>query len=560
MFNIYSFSMTIRVKIVSVLLPVLIASIVFVGVSSYFSASIGITRIARDFLDFKAQELKKHAEGQWQLLEENDYTEREDMVRATQLVVENYARTLIRSSTEQIIAFDRLGNVVMASDGIELLEPEKPELLRFMEEENDELTTLSLGGTERVVKGFFFQPFGWYILLTEERNTYYQDVFRIARQSGFVLLGAVIIAVILILMFTTTLVKPLKNIISSMKEIIVSNDLSERVDVEYQDETGELAHTFNIMVEELEKAYGQIKNYAFQAVLAQKKESRIRNIFQKYVPQELIDRFYHNPESMLVGENRVLSILFSDIRGFTTISEGMQPDDLVNSLNHYFSVMVDIIMNRGGIIDKYIGDAIMAFFGAPVKHDDDAYQSALAGIEMAEAVKGFNVSQRKAGKPEFNIGIGINYGVVTVGNIGTDKKMDYTVIGDMVNLASRLEGLTKVYRQDLLVSESLHYKVKELLPWRLIDTVSVKGKEKGVRIYTIKKELSEKEEKLWKFHNEGMERYYDRDFSAAAECFTEALSLFPGDTPAEMMLETALAYQKQPPSEIWDGVKVMETK
>ncbi len=133
-------------------------------------------------------------------------------------------------------------------------------------------------------------------------------------------------------------------------------------------------------------------------------------------------------------------MLFSDIRGFTTISEGMSPDDLVSSLNRYFSGQVDIIMNRSGIVDKYIGDAIMAFFGAPVTHDDDALQAILAGIEMSEAVEDFNRQQKELGKPEFHIGVGINYGIVTVGNIGTDKKMDYTVIGDMVNLASRLEG------------------------------------------------------------------------------------------------------------------------
>ena len=552
--------MTIRFKIVSVLLPVLIAAVLLVGVSSYFAASTGITRIARDFLDFKVEELRKHAEGQWQLLVDNDYTEREDMIRATQLVVENYARTLVRSSTEKILGFDQSGRVVMATDPVTIRENEKNALLKLMESDSGELTTLSLGGTDRIATGFYFEPYNWYILLTEEEETFYQDVFRISKQTGFVLLGAVIVSVLLILLLSRTLVKPLRKVITSMKSIIVSNDLSERVDVEYHDETGELAHTFNIMVEELEKAYSQIKSYAFQAVLAQKKESRIRNIFQKYVPQELIDRFYQNPESMLTGENRVLSILFSDIRGFTSISEKMQPEDLVNSLNHYFSVMVDLIMSRGGIIDKYIGDAIMAFFGAPVKHDDDAYQSALAGIEMSEAVKSFNAGQVKAGKPEFNIGIGINYGVVTVGNIGTDKKMDYTVIGDMVNLASRLEGLTKVYRQDLLISESLHQEIKEFLPWRLLDTVAVKGKEKGVRIYTIKKELDDREKKLWEIHNKGMDLYYSREFSAAGDCFKEIISAIPQDYPAEMMLESVNSYLKDPPPENWDGVKVMETK
>ncbi|GAB1458041.1 hypothetical protein MASR2M48_33490 [Spirochaetota bacterium] len=203
------------------------------------------------------------------------------------------------------------------------------------------------------------------------------------------------------------------------------------------------------MLDELQKAYDQIKKYAFETVLAQKKEEKIRHIFQKFVPQELIDRFFQNPEAMLVGENRELAVLFSDIRSFTSISETMKPDDLVNSLNHYFSSMVDIIMSHNGVIDKYIGDAIMAFFGAPVRRDDDAISSIKAALDMIEALDHFNEQQRGLGKPEFKIGIGINYGIVTVGNIGCDKKMDYTVIGDMVNLASRLEGLYKRFASNL---------------------------------------------------------------------------------------------------------------
>jgi adenylate cyclase len=552
--------MTIRVKIVSVLLPVLVAAIVLVGASSYFAASTGITRIASDFLGFKATELRKQADNQWQLLVENGYTEREEMVRATQLVVENFARSLILSDTERILAFDTEGAIRMTTADLEVSPEERRELRSLWETESSGLRTIVLGGVERVAVGFPFEPYRWYFLLTEEREAFYRDVNEITRRTGYVLLGAVVVTIFLILLLARTLITPLHRVIASMKSIIVSNDLSERVEVEYRDETGELAHTFNIMIAELEKAYSQIKSYAFQAVLAQKKESRIRNIFQKYVPQELIDRFYKNPESMLVGENRVLSILFSDIRSFTSISEKMQPDDLVNSLNHYFSVMVDLIMDRGGVIDKYIGDAIMAFFGAPVKHDDDAYQSALAGIEMTEAVKVFNAGQRAAGKPEFNIGVGINYGVVTVGNIGTDKKMDYTVIGDMVNLASRLEGLTKVYKQDLLVSESLHYKIRDLLPWRLLDTVAVKGKERGVKIYTIRKELSEDQARAWSAHNEGMDLYYARDFAAAIGRFREAGSILADDYPSEMMLQRAEEFQLAPPPEEWNGVRVMETK
>jgi class 3 adenylate cyclase len=346
------------------------------------------------------------------------------------------------------------------------------------------------------------------------------------------------------------------------------------VEVEYQDETGNLAYTFNQMIGELDNAYGQIKRYAFDAVLAGKKEERIRQIFQKYVPKDVIERFFASPEKMLVGENRKLSILFSDIRSFTTISEGMAPNDLVNSLNRYFSGQVDIIYNRKGVVDKYIGDAIMAFWGAPEKHDDDALQSVLAGLDMIEALSSFNANQRKLNKPEFYIGIGINFGEVTVGNIGSERKMDYTVIGDSVNLASRMEGLTKTYRAELLITEYVYTEVQKILKaasaqgtqnvpklyFRLLDTVAVKGKTKGVKIYTVKRALSQAEAAAWPVHNQGMELYYRRSFRDAAEKFREVYRVLAKDAAAESLYRRCADYLNNPPPEGWDGVEVMKTK
>jgi class 3 adenylate cyclase len=234
----------------------------------------------------------------------------------------------------------------------------------------------------------------------------------------------------------------------------------------------------------MDTAYTQIKRYAFEAVVAQKREMKIRNIFQLYVPKDVIDEVFINPEKMLVGNNRDVAILFADIRSFTTISERMAPDALVNSLNRYFSSMVDIIVARDGMVDKYIGDAIMAVFGAPVSHGNDGYDSVVAGLEMTAALELFNKEQLRLGAPEFRIGVGINYGIVTVGNIGCDKKMNYTVIGDTVNLASRLEGLTKKYHQPILFSEPVYDQIAGRLLCRVVDKVAVKGKTQGANILT----------------------------------------------------------------------------
>jgi adenylate cyclase len=263
---------------------------------------------------------------------------------------------------------------------------------------------------------------------------------------------------------------------------------------------------------------------------------------------------------MLVGQDRVLAVLFSDIRGFTTLSEGLPPNEVVESLNAYFERMVKIIMERRGIVDKYIGDAIMATFGAPVRYGDEAQQSVISGFDMLDALKVFNAGQLKKGRPQFKIGIGINYGLVTVGNIGSEQKMDYTVIGDMVNLASRLEGLTKVYHEEMIVSESLVKDLAGEIPCRTIDKVVVKGKTSGVMIFAPRRNLTPAEAEAWKIHEKAVELYYARDFKAAREGFAEAQRLLPGDQIATRYLERCDGFVTNPPQEGWTGAVVMSEK
>jgi class 3 adenylate cyclase/HAMP domain-containing protein len=557
-----------------VVLPVIIVTLFLAEAASYFAAVNGVTRIARQFMGFKSSELQKYAESQWNLIAENNFADRPDMVEAAKNAVESYARSIILSDTELILALDGSGNLAMSTrDNQEISPAEKEVLLSLLAEENDGIQNARIGGVERTFNSFYFTPFGWYVLLTEENSSFYLDAERIRIQTIVVLASASVLAVLMLILFARRLTSPLRRVITTMNGIISGGNLDSRVDVEYRDETGSLASAFNHMLGELEKAYGQIKHYAFDAVLAGKKEQRIRQIFQKYVPKDVIDKCFAARDSMLkIGEDRNLVILFSDIRGFTGISEKFKnnPEDLVESLNRYFSGQVDIIMNRNGIVDKYIGDAIMAFWGAPVQHDDDVMQSVLSGLDMIDALKSFNTQQKNLGKPEFQIGIGINYGLVTVGNIGSERKMDYTVIGDEVNLASRMEGLTKTYKSQLLITESIYNQIQRpsspnlkggpALPCRLLDKVAVKGKEESVRIFTVKRSLNDAEEKAWVYHNQGMELYFKQDFTGAAKRFTEVLSLLPGDFNAGNKLELCKQYSLNPPGPLWNGVEIMRTK
>jgi adenylate cyclase len=216
---------------------------------------------------------------------------------------------------------------------------------------------------------------------------------------------------------------------------------------------------------------------------------RVSHLFSQYVSKDVLDEVLHNYKDYLkssAGQKVELTVLFSDIRGFTTMSETTPPEKIVEMLNIHFSVMADIILRHNGTIDKYIGDAIMAFWGAPVPTSDHAEQAVLAAREMLAGLTEVNKTLKDRGfDHEVKIGIGINTGVATIGNIGSEQKKNYTVVGDTVNLSSRLESITKEYKCPLIFSEYTHERIKNTIDCTLLGSVKVKGREQPVIIYTV---------------------------------------------------------------------------
>jgi class 3 adenylate cyclase/HAMP domain-containing protein len=547
----------IRAKIILVVLPLLLATLVLTSIASSFSARNGITRVAVRLLAFKAQSLRNYLGSQWDLLTAQGLENQPDFREAVRDAADSYARALLEGPAEQILALDGAARSAIYSGEPALPDAEADRLLRSLTQRGEGWVELEVAGEARVGYAFGFAPLGWHCLISEKREVFYGDISALLLRNAVIMALACAVSLALLVLFSRYLTRPLTGMVAAMRRIIAEHDLTARVPVEYPDETGKLAHTFNLTVAELEKAYNQIKDFAFKAVVARQREQQIRNIFQVYVPQEVIEKFFLNPESLLVGENRELAVLISDIRGFTAIAERMPPDKMVETLNRYFSPMVDVIMRRGGIVDKYMGDAIMAFFGSPVRRPDDALQAVLSALDMLDALAEFNRRQVELGQEPFRIGTGINFGPVTVGNIGSEKKMNYTVIGDMVNLASRLEGLTKIYKLELIFSESVYAQVSGQLPCRQVDVVQVRGKSQGERIFTARRGIGETETKAWALHHEALHLYHQRQFAEAAALFQEVQALLPDDAVSARFYDDCIGFQKQPPPPDWTGLRVL---
>ena len=293
-------------------------------------------------------------------------------------------------------------------------------------------------------------------------------------------------------------------------------------------------------------------------------ERNIRKAFSRFVPEQIIDELVDGAETEAkvgVGEKRDVAILFCDIRSFTNISEHNKPETIVSFLNRYFTIMCTIIKKYGGTIDKFMGDAIMALFGAPVSYEDNCRRAVAAAQEMREAVE--KIEMEDLVLPvgmKFNIGIGIHYGDVIVGSIGSEDKTDYSVIGDNVNLASRLEGLTKTYGTMILISEAVKDDIQdEEFIFRHLDNVKVKGKEHPVPIYAVDKTIVDFPQQYREFYDKAFSLYKKGVWNLAREYFQKALDACEGDKAAALMVERCDAFILRPP-ENWDGAIAYNTK
>ncbi len=303
-----------------------------------------------------------------------------------------------------------------------------------------------------------------------------------------------------------------------------------------------------------------IGTFVLRFILEQKDRKFIQGAFGHYVNKSVVDQILKDPKMMeLGGAKRNVTVFFSDIAGFTSISEKMEPEKLVHFLNRYLDAMTDVILDYKGTLDKYEGDAIMAFWGAPVPMEDHAVSTCLAAIENQKKLVEFREECEKEGLPPINVRIGINTGDVIAGNMGSSDRFDYTVMGDTVNLGSRLESINKQYGTEILISEFTYEQVKDSFVCRELDQIRVKGKEQPVRIYELickKDEAPAESEKQISAFSEALDLYRQKNFPDALKKFGN----IQNDLPAQAFVKRCEEFIQNPPPADWDGVYTFTEK
>ena len=312
-------------------------------------------------------------------------------------------------------------------------------------------------------------------------------------------------------------------------------------------------------------ALGYIAAIAYTFLAERKQKAMIKGMFSQYLNPAVVNQLVDNPDKLrLGGERKVLTVFFSDIAGFTSLSEKSTPEGLVALLNEYLTAMTKIIFDFGGTLDKYEGDAIMAFWGAPIDQEDHAIRACRASLAMQKELVNIRERWKAAGKPEIAVRIGLNSGEMLVGNMGGQERFDYTVIGDNVNLASRLEGANKQYKSHIMLGQTTHKLVADQVIARELDMLIVVGKTEPITVWELlgMKEdgIPEQLQKFFDCYHEGLRLHRLKQWDAAIECLETSLKYKPGDYPAQMYIERSRLYQMSPPPDDWNGVFVLKSK
>jgi adenylate cyclase len=384
---------------------------------------------------------------------------------------------------------------------------------------------------------------GFVVLKSLTQELMFVSKLRIALliMGGIILL----IAVGLSFLLSRGITKPVKKLAAAAGDI-GAGKLDTNVDIKTGDEFEMLGGAFNGMVKGL------------------KERDFIKTTFERYVSQAVATEIIKNPDMLhLGGERKPLTIFFTDIGNFTNLSEMLSPEEVVKHLNEYFQGMCDVILEYNGTINKFQGDAILAFWGAPIAQKDHALLACRAAIKCREFLNRLEKKWVEGGLPPRTYRFGINTGEVVVGNIGSSSRFEYTIIGDDVNLASRLEGANKHYGTQIIISEATYAVINDILAARELDVIRVVGKTKPIKVYELvaeKEKVGEREAQIIAHFNAGIQAYRGSKWEEAILSFEQVLQLSPDDKPSKVYVQRCREYRQTAPVQDWDYVYTLSEK
>jgi adenylate cyclase len=310
--------------------------------------------------------------------------------------------------------------------------------------------------------------------------------------------------------------------------------------------------------------FGFAATLVYRVVFEQRQQRVLRGVMARYLSPSVSQWVLQDPDRLrLGGETRTMTVLFCDLRGFTTYSHKLAPETLVALLNEYMTAMTHMVFQHDGVLDKYIGDAIMAFWNAPLDQPDHAGRACRAALDMLEALRGLQDNWRQRTIPAMEVGIGINTGSMVVGNMGAHDRLAYTVMGDTVNVASRLEGLSKEYGTRIVVGESTREAAGDEFVYRFLDVVAVKGRSEPLAVYEIVGRAGQLDEaiiELLERFQAGVDLYRSRRWAEAEQVFQHLHSLAPQDGPSALYLRRSQALLRNPPPQDWNGIYIATAK
>ncbi len=369
------------------------------------------------------------------------------------------------------------------------------------------------------------------------------DIMGAVHRNNYIIMGfslfMIVLAILLSLVLSRLIARPMHQLSAEMQRI-------EKLDLGASEE-------ILTIITEIDNMQGSFDGM----------KTGLQN-FRRYVPADLVSQLVgQKQEASLGGVSRQLTILFSDIANFTSISEHLEPEVLVQDLCEYFNVISRVILDQRGTLDKYIGDSVMAFWGAPVALEDHAYRACLSAVLAQDRLASLFRQWENKGKPRFATRIGIHTDEVVVGNMGYEERLNYTVIGDGVNLASRLEGLNKFYGASTIVSHTTEALVRDRFEFRRVDRVAVKGKTAGVDVFellALKDDLPVNLRKLMDVYENGLVAYFGRDWKFALQHFNTVLKYRPGDGPSQVLAARCRRFMVTSPPETWNLTWECHTK